>query len=490
MILCSLEISCISGDKLLERDGMEKSSFYLILGLGRTGMSTARFLVSRNIPFYVWDDNLAQRENAQAEKFSLKNPLDSDFSWEKITGIIVSPGIPHDHPAPHPVIQAAKMWEQEHQTPLEIMSDLELYIRMYPTHRYIAVTGTNGKSTTTALLGHLLTWAQIPTAIGANFGIPVFDLPELNAEGIYVFEVSSYQLETTPSLAPLVGVLLNITPDHLERHGGWEGYKTAKEKIFVSHHKTPPIAIIGVDTEPTEEIFERLKKQPRQKILTVSMKEEGGDIYKKGEELWIKEGKENRHIFDLKDLLTLKGVHNAQNVAVAFAALKSIGVAEKTIVEGLKTFPGLVHRQEDIGTFSGVTFINDSKGTNVAATAKALEVYDDIYWILGGQAKEDDLLDLKMYFPKVRRVFLIGASETAFAEKLESFVWYEKCNTLETATSEAFKWAQKDLEENPSWGPHVLLSPACASWDQFKSFEERGEKFKDYVQYLKQRSRD
>ncbi|OYX68539.1 MAG: UDP-N-acetylmuramoyl-L-alanine--D-glutamate ligase, partial [Rhodospirillales bacterium 35-44-4] len=390
-----------------------------------------------------------------------------------------------DHPAPHPVLQAAKMWEQEHQTPLEIMSDLELYIRMYPMHRYIAVTGTNGKSTTTALLGHLLTCANIPTAIGANFGIPVFDLPELNAEGIYVFEVSSYQLETTPSLSPLVGVLLNITPDHLERHGGWEGYKAAKEKIFVSHHKMPPIAIIGIDTEATEQINEKLKKQKRQKILTVSMKEEEGDIYKKGQELWIKEAKGSRFIFNLKDLLTLKGVHNAQNVAVAFAALKSIGVEEETIIAGLKTFPGLVHRQEVVGNFSGITFINDSKGTNVDATGKALEIYNDIYWILGGLPKEDNLLDLQMYFPKIRRVFLIGASQTAFSEKLQGHVWYEKCNTLETATLEAFKWAQKDLKENPSWAPHILLSPACASWDQFKSFEERGEKFKEYVQRLK-----
>ncbi len=463
---------------------MEMSPFFLILGLGRTGFSTARFLASQEIPFFIWDDNLAQRENAEAEGFPLRNPLEYDFPWEKITGIILSPGIPHDHPAPHPIIQAAKTWGKNHQKSLEVMSDLELYIRMYPDHRYIAVTGTNGKSTTTALLGHLLTCAHIPTALGANFGIPVFDLPNLGSEGIYVFEVSSYQLETTPSLAPMISILLNITPDHLERHGGWEGYKAAKEKIFVSSHQTPPLAIIGVDTEATRLMSEKLKKQNLQKVLTISMTEDRGDIFKKGESLWERSRDGERLLFDLKDLVTLKGVHNVQNGAAAFAALKSLGVEESIIVSGLKTFPGLVHRQEYVGKREGITFINDSKGTNVEATGKALEIYDDIYWILGGQAKGDDLLDLKAYFPKIKRVFLIGDSQDAFAKVLEGHLWYKKVNTLEKAVSEAYEWAQKDLKEVTSLVPHILLSPACASWDQFKSFEERGEKFKEYVQRL------
>jgi len=463
---------------------MEKSPFYLILGLGRTGISTARFLASQNIPFYVWDDNPQKRIHAESQKLPLKNPLDSDFLWEKITGIILSPGIPHQHPVPHPILQAAKRWENDQEQSPEIISDLELYIRMYPTHRYIAVTGTNGKSTTTALLGHLLTYAQIPAAKGANFGIPVFDLPDLGKEGIYVFEVSSYQLETTPSLSPLVSILLNITADHLERHGGWEGYKAAKERVFASQSKVSPIAVIGIDTEATEEIFQKLKKQNHSKIIAVSMREQGGDIFKKEESLWIKEGERKRFIFDLKELLTLKGVHNAQNVAVAIAALKSLGVHEKTIIEGLKTFPGLVHRQEVVRKFSGITFINDSKATNVDATEKALEVYDTIYWILGGQAKGDDLLDLKKYFPKIRRAFLIGEAQDAFAKKLEGYVEFEKCTTLEVATRKAFQEAEKDLKENSVEFPHVLLSPACASWDQYKSFEERGEKFKEYVQKL------
>ncbi|MBS0185387.1 MAG: UDP-N-acetylmuramoyl-L-alanine--D-glutamate ligase [Proteobacteria bacterium] len=463
---------------------MEKSPFYLILGLGRTGISTARFLASQDIPFYVWDDNPQQRIHAESQKLLLKDPLGSDFPWKKITGIILSPGIPHHYPIPHPVLQAAKKWANDQEQPLEIISDLELYIRMNPTHQYIAVTGTNGKSTTTALLGHLLTYAQIPTAIGANFGIPVFDLPDFGEEGIYVFEVSSYQLETTPSLAPLISILLNITPDHLERHGGWEGYKAAKEKVFTSQSKTFPIAVIGVDTDATEEIFQKLKKKNHPKIISVSMRENEGDIFKREDGLWIKEEKEERFIFNLKDLLTLKGVHNAQNVAVAFATMKSLGIDEKIIIEGLKTFPGLVHRQEVIGKFFGITFINDSKATNVEATAKALEVYDNIYWILGGQAKGDDLLDLKKYFPKIKRVFLIGEAQDAFAKKLEGYVEFEKCNTLEVATLKAFNWAKQDMKENGIEFPHVLLSPACASWDQFKSFEERGEKFKEYVQKL------
>lgn len=464
---------------------MVKRPFFLVLGLGRTGLSTARFLISRSIPFFVWDDHLRQREMAEAQKFPLKNPLESGFSWEKITGIILSPGIPHDQPTPHLIIQAAKDWEKKNSSLIEIMSDLELYIRMYPDIRYIAVTGTNGKSTTTALLGHLLTFAGIPTAIGANFGIPVFDLPNLPKEGIYVFETSSYQLEITPSLSPIVSILLNITPDHLERHGGWEGYKAAKEKVFAAQQEVSPLCVIGIDTEATAEIFEKLKNQNRQKVLAVSMKEVTGDVFKKGECLWEKGSKEDRLLLDLKDLLTLKGVHNAQNVAAAFITLKGLDVEEKTIINGLKTFPGLVHRQEVVGTVKGITFINDSKATNVEATAKALEVYDDIYWILGGQAKGDDLLDLKRYFSKIRRVFLIGEAQDFFATVLEGYLPYEKLDTLDRAVSEAFKEALEDLKETSSRVPHILLSPACASWDQFKNFEERGEKFKECVQWLR-----
>lgn len=460
--------------------------FFLVLGLGKSGFSTAQWLKKIGASFIVWDDTLVQREKAYEEGMLLKDPLEEDFPWEKITDIIVSPGIPHLYPKPHPVLEAAQAWVKKNQNNIEVISDLELYIRFYPSHRYIAVTGTNGKSTTTALLGHLLMEAQIPVAIGANFGIPVFDLPVLPESGIYVFEVSSYQLETTPSLSPIVSILLNITPDHLERHGGWEGYQQAKAKVFASQALSPPSVVIGVDTEETRRIYQKLQQENRHPILyAVSVQQETGHFYKKEESLLeATNGKEHR-LFSLQDLPTLKGTHNVQNAAAAYAALKSIGIKDEILIKGLKTFPGLAHRQEYVDKIQGIIFINDSKGTNVNATEKALEAYDNIYWILGGRSKDDNILDLKKYFAKVQKVFLIGESQEAFAKLLEGHLFYEKCTFLEKAVSEAFLKAQEDLKNNTKLRPCILLSPACASWDQFKSFEERGEKFKVYVQNLK-----
>lgn len=462
---------------------------FLVLGLGRSGLSTAHWLKSQKIPFFVWDDMISQRELAQAQEFLLLNPLEENFPWEKITGLIISPGIPHLYPAPHPIVAHAQEFARKHEKQIEILSDLELFIRSFPQQRYIAVTGTNGKSTTTALLGHLLESLNIPTTVGANFGIPVFEMPLLGKEGIYVLEVSSYQLETTPSLNPLVAVLLNITPDHLDRHGGFDGYAAAKEKIFSRHGSSSGIDVLGIDTEATVNIYERLKKKGSENIWTFSMKDsektqEEKHIFKRGEALW--EGGKDGDAFlcSLLDFPRLKGVHNAQNIAAVLAVLKSLDIPVPLIVEGIKTFPGLSHRQEYVRMHHGITFINDSKGTNVEATGTALAVFEDIYWILGGKAKDDDLLELKTYFPKVRCVFLIGESQDAFAKILHGHLPYEKCGKLENATSQAFKKAKQDLEVSASLHPCVLLSPACASFDQFKNFEVRGEKFKDYVKAL------
>lgn len=432
---------------------------YLILGLGRSGFGAALWLRDQGIPFVVWDDVPAQREIALEKGFWVQNPLGKGFPWETLKAIILSPGIPHDLPKPHPIIQHAKGVKD---TPIEIMSDIELFIRAYPDIRYIAVTGTNGKSTTTALIGHLLKVAGIQTAIGANFGISVFDLPILPKKGIYVFEISSYQLETTPSFSPAIAVLLNITPDHLDRHGGFEGYKHAKKLIF-RNQKNMQAAIIGIDTDATRDIYENLKREGRKNLVGFSVSAES--VSQK-----------------LLSATILKGQHNAQNIAASIAVLEELGVDKACIFEGLRTFPGLVHRQEFVGTWNGITFINDSKGTNVEATAKALGEFEDIYWILGGQAKGDNLLDLKGYFPKIRYVFLIGESMDMFAKTLKGYLPFVWSETLEIAIEQSFRQAQQDLASGLVKTPTILLSPACASWDQFKSFEERGDKFKEYIQ--------
>ena len=262
--------------------------------------------------------------------------------------------------------------------------------------------------------------------------------------------------------------MLNITPDHLDRHGGWEGYKYAKRLIFQNQSSTQA-AIIGIDTEATREIFENLKSKGHKNLVGFSVASE--KVSQK-----------------LLSATILKGKHNAQNIAASVAVLEDLGIKKTCILEGLRTFPGLAHRQEFVTTYDGITFINDSKGTNVEATAKALEEFKDIYWILGGQAKGDNLLDLKVYFPKIIQVFLIGESMNAFAKVLEGHLPYIQSETLERAVEQAFLQAKHDLASALVETPTILLSPACASWDQFKNFEERGDKFKEYVQRLMKNS--
>ena len=430
------------------------SAFYLIIGLGRSGLSTARWMKAQGIPYSAWDDTSSVRTSiALSEKITMRDPLEEDFPWENVKGIILSPGIAHHYPTPHPIIQSAHHWSQTHHHPIEMISDLELFIRTYPV-RYIAITGTNGKSTTTALVAHMLEKAHIPTSIGGNFGIPVFDLPLLPAHGLYVFEFSSYQLELTPSLAPEVSILLNITPDHLDRHGGWEGYINAKMKIIPP---SPSAIVIGIDSPPTSHIYDTLKKECRHTLWSVSIESQEGDFYRKDSDLFQKNDK--KPFLSLKDL-TLRGTHNAQNIGAAIAVLKALNVRDDLIVEGIKTFPGLVHRQEFVAKIGEVAFINDSKATNVDATRHALAAYDHIYWILGGRAKEDNLLDLKAYFPKIHKVFLIGEAMDRFSKELEGHLPYVRSGSLEEAVSHAFREARQDLSSFSSYTPHVLLSDA------------------------------
>jgi UDP-N-acetylmuramoylalanine--D-glutamate ligase len=439
-----------------------------VLGLGRSGRSVVQSLLKAGAHVFAWDDQEGAREAARQLGIPLIN-LHS-LEWEDIDHLILSPGIPHHYPAPHPVVARAQI------AGLRPLSDLEILSQSQSQARYIGITGTNGKSTTTTLIGHILKESGTPVEVGGNLGIPVLDLNPLKEKGTYVLEVSSYQLEISPSLHFNVGILLNITPDHLERHGGMDGYIAAKKLIY-RNATSQDILIMSVDDLPCLTIYEALKASNKVKLLPISTCK----VLTEG--IYVKEGilyEESRPILNLKNFTRLRGQHNWQNIAAAYGALRSVGLEAEIIAQGIATFPGLSHRQQEVGHYRNVTFINDSKATNAEATAKALACYkgSPLYCLLGGRAKEGGITSLKPYFPNLEHAFLYGEATSSFLLTLEGEVPCTVCETLEEATEKAAKLAFKDQKQEAV----VLLSPACASFDQFADFEERGEAFGRYVQ--------
>ena len=343
--------------------------------------------------------------------------------------------------------------------------------------RFAGITGTNGKSTTTALIGHILAAAQRKVQIGGNLGMPALLLEALGSDGVYVLELSSYQLELTQSLTLDVAVLLNVTPDHLDRHGGMAGYVEAKRRIF-RNQAAQQTAIIGIDDEICRGIRDTLSNARAQRIIPISahMEAKGGVYIRAGHLIDDLDGKA-AIILDLKDAPHLPGSHNAQNAAAGYAAARMLGVDSAACAAGIKSFPGLAHRQELIATIDGVRYVNDSKATNADAAEKALACYDDIYWITGGRAKEDGIDALAPLFPRIRRAFLIGEAAPRFAKTLDGKVDYAIAGTLDKAVAQAREAALAGKKP----GAVVLLSPACASFDQFQDFEARGEAFRRLV---------
>jgi UDP-N-acetylmuramoylalanine--D-glutamate ligase len=438
-----------------------------VLGLGKSGLSAARALQAAGALVLAWDDLEQSHKNLSSLKLEAVDLMKAD--WSKIECLVMSPGIPHTFPTPHPVSEMARKFN------CPIICDVELLIQAQPNAKYIAITGTNGKSTTTSLIAHILNVAGCDVQVGGNLGIPALDLEPLKEDGIYVLEMSSYQLERTPSLVCDVAVLLNITPDHLSRHGTMQGYIQAKKNIF-NAQTAEQFCIIGVDDEHSLEIFNEQIKTSKAKSIPISAKGPVEDGIFSDEDILIDEAfsAEGEQVMDLSALARLRGQHNQQNVAAAYGACLAIGAAPEWIVRGIASFPGLEHRQELVDIFKGVTFINDSKATNADAASKALSSYSDIYWIAGGQPKEGGINDLLDQLSNIHKAYLIGDAESAFAQTLEGKLDYMRCQTLEVATKAAFK----DAAET---GGVVLLSPACASWDQFTSFEARGNAFKDIV---------
>jgi UDP-N-acetylmuramoylalanine--D-glutamate ligase len=438
-----------------------------VLGLARSGLAAARALKNGGARVIAWDDSAARREEAARDGVRLVDLATADLAG--VRALVLSPGIPHTYPAPHPAAARAR------SAAIPIIGDIELLARSCPLARYAGITGTNGKSTTTALLGHILREAGRRVAVGGNLGVPALALEALAGDGVYVLELSSYQLELTAALAFDVAVLLNITPDHLDRHGGMAGYIAAKERIFARQSERQ-VAIVGIDDAICRRIAETLAGAARQRVVPISAERAApGGVSAAGG--WLVDDTEHaaRRLIDLGTLERLPGRHNWQNAAAAFAAARCLGLGAAEAVAGLRSFAGLAHRQELIAVIDGVRYVNDSKATNAEAVANALACYDAVYWIAGGVAKEGGIAALAPFFPRIARAFLIGEAAPDFAATLEGAVPYALCGTLEAAVAAAHAAARGKS------GATVLLSPACASFDQFRDFEARGERFRALV---------
>lgn len=442
---------------------------YAVLGLGASGLAAARALLASGAKVAAWDDSAARRDAALGAGIPVAGLADLDLSTFK--ALVLSPGIPSSFPTPHPVTVQAR------SASVPIVCDVELLVRAQASARFIGVTGTNGKSTVTALLGHILHQVGLATEIGGNLGPAALSLQALGAHGNYVVELSSYQLELMHTRALAIGVLLNITPDHLDRHGGMDGYIAAKRRMF-DLIKNAGTAVIGLDDEPCRAIAAELQAEGRLKVIGISANRTvGGGVYALSGRLVDDTAGRAERVLNLDDAVALPGVHNAQNAAAAFATARAIGIDPDRIAQAIASYPGLAHRQERVSSIDGVLFVNDSKATNGDAASKALACYDAIYWIAGGLAKEGGINGLDPFWPRIRHAYLIGQAAADFAVTLEGHVATTMSGTLDAATRAAFAQARTDRVKNAV----VLLSPACASFDQFANFEARGEAFKALV---------
>ena len=437
-----------------------------ILGLARSGMATARALMAGGNQILTWDDSPERMKAAAQAGISVNNG--PGFDWRGIAALVPSPGIPLNHPT----MVAART------AGVNILGDVEILWRAMSERQFVGITGTNGKSTTTALIGHILEHARQTVQIGGNLGTPALGLDALWAEGTYVLEMSSFQLDLTSAMSFDIAVLLNITPDHLDRHGTMNAYITAKRNIFrPGRLKT---AVVGIDGPDSLRIYRELRLRGGLDVIPVAtgrrlldgVATNGGLLEDRG-----------RAICNLQAAVSLTGQHNWQNAAAAYAAARALGVDPETIARALLNFPGLAHRMEHIAAIDGVQFINDSKATNGEAAARALACFNPLYWIAGGRAKSDGLRATQPYFQRIAHAFLIGEAEQTVAAELDGRVDHRLCGNLDTAVDAAAAQARADGRP----GAVVLFSPACASFDQYPDFEARGEAFRERVRILEQR---
>jgi UDP-N-acetylmuramoylalanine--D-glutamate ligase len=443
---------------------------YGVFGLARSGLATLAALKAGGASAVAWDDDAKKRESAAALGAEIV-PF-ADWRWSELAALILSPGVPLTHPEPHPVVKEAK------KAGVPVIGDMELFAREVQNRpdrpRIVAITGTNGKTTTTALTAHLLKAAGLTVQTGGNIGRPVLDLEPLGPAGVYVLELSSFQIDLAPGLKPHVAVLLNITPDHIDRHGSMAGYVAVKRRLIKALGRDG-IAVIGVDDPYSAEICTAATSNGVGRTIPISI----GKAIDRG--MTVIDGMlydrcqiQTAEILDLRRARALPGSHNWQNAAAAFAAARVLSNDIQALIRGILSFPGLPHRMEDVGRIGNIRCINDSKATNADAAAKALACYDQIYWIAGGVAKEGGIESLAPYFPNIAKAYLIGQAAPQFANTLEGKVSSEIAGTLEAALDLALEDARASLSPNPV----ILLSPACASYDQFRDYEERGDRFR------------
>ncbi|MDP3655737.1 MAG: UDP-N-acetylmuramoyl-L-alanine--D-glutamate ligase [Brevundimonas sp.] len=475
-----------------------------VFGLGRSGLTAARALKAGGALPVLWDDSVSSRMQAEAEGFAVEDLTVAD--WSGFAALVLSPGAPLTHPKPHWTVGKAG------DAGVEVIGDIELFARSIAAlpegerPRVVAITGTNGKSTTTALIGWVLKQAGMTVHVGGNIGIGVLALPAPTPGAVYVIEVSSYQLDLTTSFAPDVAILTNISPDHLDRHGGMEGYVAAKARIFAH----ADLSLVGVDEDWGQRMAAELEAGGRAgtRILTSAHPGESRDPVLSSEtqasgdrgrsdpaqtdhskdwvpafagmsgEIEAAPGRltiGGRMAADLTRARSLPGRHNAQNAAFAWAAARALGVSHDAAVEGLMTFPGLAHRMEEVARLGRVRFINDSKATNADAARQALSSYERSFWIAGGRAKAGGIDDLEDLFPRVVEAFLIGEAAGPFAARLGDTphrISGDMASAVKAAAGTAAATGREEV---------VLLSPAAASFDQYPDFEARGEAFRAAV---------
>ncbi|MCB1430651.1 MAG: UDP-N-acetylmuramoyl-L-alanine--D-glutamate ligase [Nitratireductor sp.] len=440
-----------------------------LFGLGGSGMATAHALVAGGAKLTAFDDNPETVARAAEQGIPTGDFRQTGLHFH--AALVLSPGVPLTHPKPHWSVDLARA------AGIEVIGDIELFCRerarTAPHSPFIAITGTNGKSTTTALVAHVLAHAGLDVQMGGNIGTAVLSL-EPPAQGrIHVVECSSYQIDLAPGIRPGVGILLNLTPDHLDRHGTMDNYAAVKERLVAASD----LAVIGMDDNYSAAIASFLEAKGRKLIrISNSGKLDDGVFVQDGRLVEARKRSVST-VIDLRNAGSLRGDHNAQNAAAAYLACRAMGLDDRQIQAGFDSFPGLAHRMEQVGRAGKVLYVNDSKATNADAAAMALSSFARIYWIAGGLAKEGGIGSLSRFFPRIAKAYLIGEAAPAFAAEIGGRLAFEISGTLEAAV----RHAHEDARSDPADEAVVLLSPACASFDQFKNFEKRGDAFRDSV---------
>lgn len=449
-----------------------------VFGLGVSGIATCEALVASGASVFAFDENRVARDKVADTEYRCEHP--KNWPWKDMQAVVVSPGVPLTHPKPHAIVRKARLEK------VPVIGDTELFARALNVlddrarPRVIGVTGSNGKSTTTALIGHILKQAGEDAFVGGNIGEAVLSLPEFSNNSIYVLELSSFQLDLTHNMRLNAAVFLNLSPDHIERHGSVEGYLTSKKRIFLNQTEKD-LAVIGVDDDYAQSVCTELMARGGVEVRPVSSGSAlGRGVYALEEKLYCNLDGKTAMAGELSGARSLRGPHNHQNIAAAVAACAHFGVDPALAIKAAHRFEGLPHRLEEVGRNGKVLYINDSKATNADATARALGAFDEIFWIAGGKPKEGGVASLREMMGRVKNVYLIGEAAEMFEEQLRGAVNCVMCGDLEKAVAAA----SADAARSESSAPVVLLSPACASYDQFKNFEARGNAFREFVSVL------